>query len=481
LLAEQPERGLELLRKVKEQTSDPAWLKQQQVDELIASLEKYFTDARELSEHAQTLRAAGDLKSAHAELKELKVKFPLAPEALRVRLPVRIVSEPAGATFTVTTQDWAAASVAESVPAEPQVTPCVIDLPASSTFDIEVREAGYAPVRRHINPLEMPEVALHLLKAPALTVAAGIPCSFLQALDERLLVSSSDGRLQSFEPASGSRKWQAAFPEMEELIAGPVSMPGVIWMLSRRGTIASFEAATGSLTGSRSLGASAVCGPMAVANRLGILLQTKLLVMDGLGHELFTQTLKEVPRKLAATSDSFLLWSESGELSVLRASDGELQRSLTLPADTSCLVGLKSGGFAVGTSVGQVHVFTAEGEQRFVAAGEGNRSVTRLVDAGDVLLATCGSNSVIALGIEDGQRLGTYIDADSLRGLSAEPGHSVLVATRTARVIELSWPSLVQLDEYAAAGHLTGAGARVGDRTFFGSDDGQMYVFQTSR
>ena len=85
------------------------------------------------------------------------------------------------------------------------------------------------------------------------------------------------------------------------------------------------------------------------------------------------------------------------------------------------------------------------------------------------------------LALEDGRRLGTYIDADPLRGLSAAPGHSVLVATQTSRVIELSWPSLVQLDEYAVAGHLTGAGARVGERTFFGSDDGQMYVFQTSR
>ena len=55
------------------------------------------------------------------------------------------------------------------------------------------------------------------------------------------------------------------------------------------------------------------------------------------------------------------------------------------------------------------------------------------------------------------------------------------MANRASRVIELSAPSLIQLDEYAVTGHLTGAGARVGARTFFGSDDGQLYAFQTSR
>jgi outer membrane protein assembly factor BamB len=320
-----------------------------------------------------------------------------------------------------------------------------------------------------------------LRKAPALTIATGIPCAYLQTIEDRLLVSSADGRLHMFEPASSSRKWQAAFPEMEDLISGPISLPGVIWLLSRRGTLASFDAETGALTSTRSLGATAVVGPVVLKDRFGILLSSKLVVMDAHGHDLFTQTLRTKPRGLMAAADAFLLWSDPLELNVLRASDGETLSSFTLPENTCCVAGLSSGGVAVGTSSGEVTVFAPTGERIFSAEVETGQAVNRILEVGEALLVSCSANSLVSLGTDHGQRLGCYTDAEPLRGWVVEPGHDILVANRASRVIELSAPSLIQLDEYAVTGHLTGAGARVGARTFFGSDDGQLYVFQTSR
>jgi hypothetical protein len=95
----------------------------------------------------------------------------------------------------------------------------------AATHQSDRVDRGHGPVQR---------------KAPDLTSRPAFRARFSchrgspRSVRVRSVASSSSSRPRA-------RKWQAGFPEMEQLIGGPVTCPDVIWLLSRRGTLASFQ------------------------------------------------------------------------------------------------------------------------------------------------------------------------------------------------------------------------------------------------
>jgi hypothetical protein len=166
LIADQPERGLELLHKLKGQTDRCSVAPHEQIDELIASLEKYFADALTLFERAQcAARRPGDHKSAHATLKELKTKFPLSPEA--VLCACRCASSPSPRRELLHHDAQLVGAFHTSRPSPRRRSrPAWCELPAWGRSSSRFGRRVCAPELRRINPIESTEVTVRFSARP---------------------------------------------------------------------------------------------------------------------------------------------------------------------------------------------------------------------------------------------------------------------------------------------------------------------------
>ncbi|MFO0982759.1 MAG: DUF4388 domain-containing protein [Planctomycetota bacterium] len=473
ILANQPERGLELLRKARQLATSGEWLKQEKIDEQIDSLAGYFAGARALAEQAQAFRTSGDHQNEYAALRDLVRKYPLAPEAAQALLPVYVESAPSGASVRVI--DTAALADAQQVATA--TTPAWLALPARDTIEIEFSKLGFERERRKAKPLAAAEVKVVLRRSPMLSLTTGIPCAFVQQLDaDHVLIGSRDGRLQVWSVRQPDKVWQASLPEMEEIVGEPLLKDGMIWIAGRRGTLLGFAATDGTMTAPRHLPIAPGCAPVAAADRLAVAGDAKVVIVGKQARDvLAVKTLDAAVRGLFGADQQLLVWLEHDRLVELRASDGEALGTILLPSKTSAVHLLPSGQLACGTEAGELVLIERDGSRRWHTTVS-EHAITDITAARGTLIVTCGGTELVAVG-QSGERLGAFTAGRDLRLARHGNTARLLAVCDGSRMLDLELPSLVLRDEFSITGRLRTNGVADDQHAFFGSEEGSLFGF----
>lgn len=394
-------QAAELLKKARDLTGpdDPL-----ELDASLAELMDYLAQARRLKSEAMFYRNAGRFTEAHARLVSLVTNYAHSDAANGVTLPVRIESDVAATIYRdgepLRLMDGMASVVAE--------TPFVLDLPAGTEANIELRRDGYVSYPLRVSPLKQATLRVELPRPAGLQ--AILPDRIIAAPvtdGDVVAVAMDRGKVAALDAARLSVRWIESLPRLAEVIGSP-------WIDG---------------------------GAVVVATSLG-----ELVAIRGRGAVQVLGALPKRPTGGAVVSDSILcIPLEGNALAVGRVGAFAL---VVLPAKRTTAPQRMSGGrFAVGCDDGQVWIVTPGGALSSLPDSAGTAAVTALAVRDDWVL----------VGQMDGQ-LSVHLEDHLVRRVQAFEG-PVLGISAAARFLVLAGSeelALVDLDALAVVNRRPG-------------------------
>jgi tetratricopeptide (TPR) repeat protein/outer membrane protein assembly factor BamB len=365
---------------------------------------------------------AGQAETALDAYRQLRSTYPEVPFERVVGLPMRLSSEPTGATVTA----------GERVVGR---TPLVWVATPGQEVRLVLAKPGYRPLPVAIRTGEAPAATLPLYLLPEHDRRFEHRIEAAPTADGRggnWLVDRSGG-LHHFAELGGAPRWTFRSGDLSGLLTKPLAHAGVLWLGSLDGPLRGIDAETGN---QRLLlaGLPTELPPVRVADRL-VLATTdhRLVAIDperGAQSEL--QTLPGRPAWLFATDRSLVVVTEDGTAAAVRADDGSSVWQVALPLRGE-VGGIGTGQFAVladdhGTWLGLDLASGTIAWQRELAGAFAAPS-----PAGPCVWATA-PDRMVALGLQDGATVRTWPAAGTWSGPGVAAGARLLVPNRDGSV-----------------------------------------------
>ncbi|MFM1874246.1 MAG: hypothetical protein RL398_3668 [Planctomycetota bacterium] len=152
-LGGKPEAALQSLAKVRElvaKAGDPqdmAWALENQVERMWQRLQEFLATAAELAAQYDAALQADDWQTARALALRLRAEFDVTEAAKRCRIPVRVVTRPAGAALML---DGRPLQVGDQAAVTPATLLCAND---GAAVRVQIERAGFAATEVQVDPL----------------------------------------------------------------------------------------------------------------------------------------------------------------------------------------------------------------------------------------------------------------------------------------------------------------------------------------
>ncbi len=259
-----------------------------------------------LTEALRAATEAGDFAVAQQQLRALQLSFPDIPFERLVRLPLRVDSQPTGASITCNGQDVGKAPIVLSrIPAEP------LQLSASAP--------GFKPVETTISGDGTASWLGYLELTPDLTWHHGSMIEVPPVLDgDRVYVVDRGGNVVVVDPKRGAPGWTFSSGDLNGLLSEPIVYQGQVLVASLDGELRALDAATGAVAWSRPDLPTDVT-PVRV-DRFLLLATTdeRLRVLDLTQRTQTTVPLPEVTARLLGSGRTVLAVGQRGHVMALQ-------------------------------------------------------------------------------------------------------------------------------------------------------------------
>lgn len=177
----------------------------EQANELKDELETYFETARELAERAQHQYDNGEYATCHRLRKTILYRFPYAPAATDLEVPVYVETIPSGAEVFVGERLWGTTPLAVLIDPRASMPHIVVSKP-----DYDATVLGKLWVKGKLfSAIDIPSIKLLLTKTIQWSFPAGdsIECSPVTVKD-RVYFGTRNGVVYCLDSATGKQAWQ---------------------------------------------------------------------------------------------------------------------------------------------------------------------------------------------------------------------------------------------------------------------------------
>lgn len=468
------DEALALLRRARACCGDADPL---QLDEAITELETYLAEAARLKTEATFFRNAGRFDEAYARMLELAQKCPASPEAEGATLPVRIESDPPGASIKIDGVPVRVGDGQFSIAAE---TPFVVDLPFGRPAEVVLELDGYAPHVTRVDAAEKHTLLARLphrvdLEAILPEVVVEPPAADANAV--ALLLRS--GRVSLLDAATLEVRWTRELPDLLEAAQEPLLVDALLLVPVNSGELLALARSDGSVQGRIQLPAKATSPPVASGGRLAVACGDVLAVGTpgsfGKAKNAGSIPAVALPAKVvlgpcALSGGRFVVACDDGKV-WLCAADGSLA-AVRIPAGAK-LTCLTAGDDAlyVGDAAGRLHVVDIKSLalRCSVEALEGRAVASISPDA--ALPVVSGDGRTVALDCTAGKVVATLAETLSLATGTAR---EVVASDDGGRIRLFDRDGLAERTSYATDGAIRLRGRVVGSRAYFAADGGHV-------
>ena len=411
---------------------DLQWAASKQLEKSYRELRNYLAEAAALEREARTALDSGDWQVGRTKILELVSKYQMSPNAKRSRIPVLVVSQPAGAVIV---RDGTPETVQTPTGRQVAVTPTVIYAVNEEVVQYELRRAGFETEVIKIEPrnAERADRLLTVVPTAVIEFSDQVQSSPGIAVDGRVVVGLRGGKL-GISNGNGREPVVTKLAGLSEVSGVPaVSADRVVFETNVDGTLerslVCHLVSDGSESWRVSLRAPLAFDPLVVNSRIFIADKdgriSCLSVADG--HEVWSKTLSErgLPSGRPTVSrTSLAVGSSEGEVLVLDVSQGRVSSQFKLDVGVSSRVLLGRGLAIFGTEDGRMHAFDLRTRKQ-----AWNLQLDRALVGEDLALAPDG-DTVLLVGSDSSVSRVSLIGGETLAerkmGGSVRPGIAVI-------------------------------------------------------
>lgn len=255
-----------------------------------------------LTEALRAATEAGDFAGAQQQLRALQLSFPDIPFQRLVRLPLRILSQPAGARITCNGQDVGTA-------------PIVLSRIPGESLKLSASAPGFKSVATTIVGDETASWVGHLELTPDVTWHHGSMLEVAPVLvGDRMFVVDRDGNVVAVDPKTGVCAWTFRSGDLSGLLTEPIVYQGKILVGSLDGDLRALDETTGKVAWSLPDLPTEVAP--ARVDRFLLLATTdqRLGVIDLAERTRTSVPLPDAPARLLASGRTVLVVGENGRV-----------------------------------------------------------------------------------------------------------------------------------------------------------------------
>jgi outer membrane protein assembly factor BamB len=406
----QPEAALAAIERVRKlvheagRPDDAAWALQQQVEKTAVKLKDYLDTAARLVREAEQRFAAGDWEGSRTAALRVLADFDLTAVARKVRVPVRIVSRPAGAALL-----RGGEPLRVGPQKEPAVTPVVVLVDPARPAEFTIELAGFSSETIAIDPRRTAtaDVVLRVLAAHAIRMPARLQTG-IGVGGGWIVAGLHGGKLGVARTDNGATR-DVQLGGLKQADATPVVHGGNAYFLSNEQTIECIQLGRGT-------------SPAGWPIRIGRPAQTDITVRDGRvslvdqqnnllcwdlvnGRRLWSLPLEGIPSGVPQVERRTVrVATTDGRVLLVDASDGRARELVRSPVGISTRILADAGVMYFGAVDGTVRAVTeGDGMIRWATP------VGRTVVDGEILLSPThvivlgGGGRLLALRRDDGQ------------------------------------------------------------------------------
>ncbi|MHC4941447.1 MAG: DUF4388 domain-containing protein [Planctomycetota bacterium] len=463
--------GLRLLKKVAAAATDRAWLEENEVNEMVESLQRYFEEASELKTEADKLREAGKFAEAHDLLTQLVSRYGQTKDATLARFPILIKSSPSGARIKVNGKE-----VYTGEGNRVTVTPAVLDVEPSRNLEIQVEKDGFMHERRVVDAFVSQELSFELRFRPEKGIEVGSNVAFMPYVsDSSAVLGYRDGRIKRYSFEKSDFLWSYTVKDLQNLDSPPGVSATHVYFCWGDGRLSALELETGKVTWEKSLPARSRLAPL---EWLGVLFvpmdNGRVLLLnpeDGktiLDKELKSRALlNPIPWEqgaILALEDGRVVWLET-----TKGRSVQQRRLLGKPT----VLHRDEDDLVIGNEKGGLDCFNIQtAEVLYSYAYKKEKPVTQLMTKGDLVYGVLGEKRLFALDKGRLQLTGEFMMPSVRLWLGTGGSATITVGGSDSVMYLLRASDLSVIRKYRAEGEIVFPGIDLNECVYFYSKDG---------
>jgi tetratricopeptide (TPR) repeat protein len=468
------ERGLRLLRKASDAATDHAWLEENEVNEKVESLERYFNEAESLQEDSASLCEAGKFAEAHAKVVDLVTNYGHTEFARKAKLPLLVKSNPTGARVLLNGEEAMAAGEDRKA-----LTPALLKVSPSLALEIAVEKEGFMSENRLVDPFKSYELnfELRFRSEQGYDVGDNLAYAPVQA-GSRFFLGYRDGRLKLYCTEKRDYIWTRTIKELQSLDA-PLSAAGdsgyYCW---GGGMLSGINLEDGEPLWEKKLPSTTnfpvleSYGAVFVAMQDGRLLllnpkDGKTILNTDLRSRPVAQPIAWKKGAVMALEDGRIVWVDGKKGRI-----AEQRRILTTPTS----VYSDGQSLIVGNTKGGIDCFGLDSAEAIYTFSTGQRMpVTQLTSRGSRVYAALEGKKVVSIDTSKLQVTGEFTADNSTLWLSPPGGNASIVVGGSNSIMYLLRSSdLSVIRKYRAGAKIEYPGINLGKYVYFYSRDGLL-------
>ncbi|MBL8753165.1 MAG: PQQ-binding-like beta-propeller repeat protein [Planctomycetes bacterium] len=472
-LAGRPEESLVALTRVRDligstpSPEDAAWGLEQQVERTWIRLREFLAEAEKLGTDYDRRLAAGEWEAARIVALKLLSDFENTAAARRAKVPVQVVTRPAGATLAVAGTVLVRKDGAADVP---MTTPAIVLLGREPVQVVASRD-GFEPRAFVVDAktAAVTEVVLEVLADRRITFDAPVQTGVGMG-DGWLAVGLRGGRL-GLARTDGSNRHMRELSGLKAVDSTPHVQGGRVFFLSNENTIESLALdRTGPVAGWPVSLASGAATELTVAEgRVAVVDRDNVLHCweQASGHQVFAVALDSLSSGAPSIDRRQVhVGTADGRVLVFDAVDGRALGVLRSPAAITTRVLAERGQVFFGSADGNVRaVDIADGRVVWTAALGRTPNDADIALGKGVLLAIGAKDSVVAIDRDKGLVTGTLsFDGEVQSGIRLQGARALVQVRRGKSRTKPAHDVLVaiEIDKMAIAWEFVDAGLRPG-------------------
>ena len=469
----EPEQALEVLTRVRElvtkagTAADVGWSHEQSLEQTWSRLRDYLAEAARVGGDYERRLQAEDWTAARTLALQLHREYENTRQAKAARIPVTVVTRPAGAVLAVDGQPLQRTVGGET---QPTTAPAIVLCTAAPT-PMTATLPGFEPRSFVVDATAADRFEVVLAIVPERRVSFDGSLQTGAGVAEGWVAVGLRGGRLGLARTDGSARATHELPGLRAVDSTPRVQHGRVFFTTNENTVECVGVQAGIAVRGwpvqlRSPAATELAlaeGRVAVVDRDSVLHCWE----QATARRLFAVALESTPSGAPTIDDrQVLVGTMDGRLLVLDATDGSVTRVLRSPAGLSTRVLVDRGTLFFGCADGNVRaVDLAEG--RVLWSTNANRMLADgdLALARDVVLALAGGNRLLALDRATGNVLGTLAaDGELQTGVFVRGGEALVQVRRPKTRQEPLRDVLVAVDvaSMAVAWEYVDTGARPG-------------------
>lgn len=484
-------RQVESIRDLVEQVGEPVdhkWANDVGLDRNLRHLKDYLGKAFELDRRAWEQLRAGEWSEARKSWLELVEHFEMSDAARAARLPVQLVTHPAGALVL---RDGRPIFQRETGTNEPLHTPCVVLCEHDKPESLQLQLDGYEDSRLKVEARRQEVFDLVMVSKPIGSMKFEEPARGELSIGNGICaVGLRNGRV-AFAALGSDTRFVRQLPGLDELESRVTMTSSLGVFLTREGNIVAQSLANGRVVWTEHPAARPLFPPKVQSNRVVYVDErNRLVTMDAAvgGNPIWSMQLYEAPVD-APTIDgrSIRIATRSGDLLAIDLADGSALDRIKVPMRVATEIVTVPGALLVGSDEGKI-LAVEPSTHRTVWEYTPPQSgpIESMVPMGDQLLVLGSGGRLSLLGLRDGvAQVSKLVDGQVLSGpvvgermvfvtmrqkIGRDTTVDVLIALDTQK-LEVQW-------EYRDGGQFSTSVATSGDEVLLGNSQGEILRFR---